>query len=828
MKCFSGRNGWNEKGRKVKRIVAGMLASTIVLAFGACKKKDPSNGSASPESNPGSQVDIQGTDDTGKTTYVPHPDGVILETDPYYADTEIELVFPIDETKELDHQYIADIRYYDDFLIVTGVTYYEIPKEKQDVLDNQDFSIDALKQKDEIRYEYMHPEYGIFDYSGNLVANLEMGVNEELNNIIQLKDGRLFAWGIYLNRNTDKRVGYFWFFDAKTGKRTDKVKLTGMVDGHNIFELSNGDVVLRSYDALYEVDLTGKSVHVVIMDEQPRSVCQIGDTIYVEMIRYTDTGETRTIYEADLQNNKLGDLKSELKVPLNVFYTADAAYDIGVNGLLKWDITTGEETQVLLWSDTDIPQGNIGDLFVKSDTEFYFLKSKEVKLGAGRYSNTHSLVKLEKAENNPYAGRKVLNLGAYNLRGVYERAVIEYNKRPESKARVLIFDHTGEIDSSSAYSKAAADIADHVLLDMKSGNGPDILMNFYDYGKFNSEHVLVDLNKYLDGADGIDRSLYFDNVLRAFEEEGKLFMLPLSVQFDAMITDKKTVGGATDFTIDSFSNQLANLPENVLPFFSRDMKDVDYLLKLVSQDFSHYVDYDRYEVHFDSEDFIKLMNLSRLCYKPLSESTYLSILDTLNSDNMYNYHSAEDAAMNAGLAGLSFFWCRSLFDYGRSADLCGGDPCVIGWPTSRGSGLGASACSTISISAFSKNPDEAWDFVRYMLQPDVQTKISDENSSFAVNICRECLEHAMELNIWDYEVEVKEFGRSIDSAPMNSNEAAKFVGFVERINNPVCMPDAIKEIILEEAPAFFDGSKTAEAVAANIQSRVATMVAEEK
>ena len=220
-------------------------------------------------------------------------------------------------------------------------------------------------------------------------------------------------------------------------------------------------------------------------------------------------------------------------------------------------------------------------------------------------------------------------------------------------------------------------------------------MNFYDYGKFNSEHVLVDLNKYLDGADGIDRSLYFDNVLRAFEEEGKLFMLPLSVQFDAMITDKKTVGGATDFTIDSFSNQLANLPENVLPFFSRDMKDVDYLLKLVSQDFSHYVDYDRYEVHFDSEDFIKLMNLSRLCYKPLSESTYLSILDTLNSDNMYNYHSAEDAAMNAGLAGLSFFWCRSLFDYGRSADLCGGDPCVIGWPTSRGSGLGASACSTM-------------------------------------------------------------------------------------------------------------------------------------
>ena len=153
---------------------------------------------------------------------------------------------------------------------------------------------------------------------------------------------------------------------------------------------------------------------------------------------------------------------------------------------------------------------------------------------------------------------------------------------------------------------------------------------------------------------------------------------------------------------------------------------------------------------------------------------------------------------------------------------------MIGWPTSRGSGLGASATVTISISAFSKNQSEAWDFVRYMMQPDVLEKISDENSAFAVSINRECLKHANELNIWDYEVEVKENGRSMNSAPLNADEAAKFVGLVERIGNPVCMPESIKEIIQEEAPAYFDGSKTAEAVAANIQSRVATMVAEEK
>ncbi len=820
MKCFSGS--------KVKRIVVGVLASSMVFALASCKKNDPENSVSPSGESAGSQVEPQGTGNAGQAAYVPHPDGVILETDPYYADTEIEISFPLDETKKLERQHVAGFRYFDDFLIATGSTSYEIPKEVQEKLESQDFSIDALKERDALAYEYTHPEYGIFDYSGKYIARLEMNVSEELNNIIQLKDGRLLAWGQFLNRNTDKRVGYLWFFDAKTGKRTDKVKLTGLVEGFNIIELANGDLVLRTWDTLYEIDLKGKNKHVIIMNSQPESVCQIGDTIYVEMVKYTADGETRTLYEADMQNNKLIAPKKELKVPMKVSYTSDAAYDIGTNGLLKWDLQTGEQTQVFLWSDTDIPQGNIGNPFVKSDTEFYFTKAKEVKLGAGRSTHTHSLVKLEKTEKNPYAGRKVLSLGAYELRGVYERAVIEYNKKPESKTRVLIYDHTGDISSGSAYSKARADIADHVLLDMKSGNGPDILMNFYDYGKFNSEHVLVDLNTYLDGTDGLDRSLYFDNVMRAFEEDGKLFMLPLSVQFNALLTNKNTMNGKTDLTIDAFSEMLTTFPDNVLPFFSTGGNEVNYLLTMVSQDFSHYVDYNKYEAHFDSEDFIKLLKISKQCDRPVSNSTFESIMESLNLDNMYNYHDSTDAVMDAGLCAFSFFSSRSLYDYGRCADLCGGDPCVIGWPTSRGSGLGASATVTISISAFSKNQSEAWDFVRYMMQPDVLEKISDENSAFAVSINRECLKHANELNIWDYEVEVKENGRSMNSAPLNADEAAKFVGLVERIGNPVCMPESIKEIIQEEAPAYFDGSKTAEAVAANIQSRVATMVAEEK
>ena len=61
-----------------------------------------------------------------------------------------------------------------------------------------------------------------------------------------------------------------------------------------------------------------------------------------------------------------------------------------------------------------------------------------------------------------------------------------------------------------------------------------MLVNYSEFSQFDTESILVDLNPYLDGADGIDRRMYFDNVFRAFEVDGKLLQMPLSIYLDAV------------------------------------------------------------------------------------------------------------------------------------------------------------------------------------------------------------------------------------------------------------------------------------------------------
>lgn len=56
--------------------------------------------------------------------------------------------------------------------------------------------------------------------------------------------------------------------------------------------------------------------------------------------------------------------------------------------------------------------------------------------------------------------------------------------------------------------------------------------------------------------------------------------------------------------------------------------------------------------------------------------------------------------------------------------------------------------------------------------------------------------------------------------------AGSFTKVVESISRRICKNPTIMEIIREEAPAYFDGSKSAEDVSRIIQSRASTLIAE--
>ncbi len=66
------------------------------------------------------------------------------------------------------------------------------------------------------------------------------------------------------------------------------------------------------------------------------------------------------------------------------------------------------------------------------------------------------------------------------------------------------------------------------------------------------------------------------------------------------------------------------------------------------------------------------------------------------------------------------------------------------------------------------------------------------------------------------------------SPPITEEMGTKFIGFVESISTAVNRNPAVFNIIREEAPAFFNGDKSAEDVSRIIQNRVTTLLQEQQ
>ena len=69
---------------------------------------------------------------------------------------------------------------------------------------------------------------------------------------------------------------------------------------------------------------------------------------------------------------------------------------------------------------------------------------------------------------------------------------------------------------------------------------PDIFNTaYFVFEKFAMDAVFVDLNEFIDGPSGIDRSNYFDNILRGAEIDGSLYHLPMMVDMDTILPNKR-------------------------------------------------------------------------------------------------------------------------------------------------------------------------------------------------------------------------------------------------------------------------------------------------
>lgn len=821
------------------RVLAWLLCGALMLPLAACKKDsgESNSGDASQTETAASSESVPSveTDAAGRPLYV-------AESEPYFSSTEVEFAMPQGEE-------YADIKVYaTTFWKDCVLLRYNVSRELSEAEQEEMDQLNCNKQGDLLRYyelQYSTSEEGILicDMNGQLVEQIKFDLYESWVGTLT-KDDQEF--GVVLNefnpmqQSTHTKV----VFLNEKGERIHEMSSEVLDCCMEYLALDNGNFLTTSYsvNGVLLIDPKGKQIGCGLCDNELVNLIRIDGDIYLisKQSDYDFDGIDKSKYflqKVDPETAKLGNA-TEIKNPTHSSWIESNGVIIKLmdgSGITQCDLLQGTEEVMVNFDYTDVSTPyNLADIKVSADQrEVCYLTN--VTSGTGETSTVKGhMTKLHREEKNPHAGKRVIYVATCEGDTKFEQLLTDYNASPNSKTRVRMYLPEG--DTGLPYDKMRNDMADQILLSMKSGSGPDILLNCAAYSQFNTERVLVDLNTYLDGPQGIDRSLYFDNVFRAFEMNGKLYQMPLAVSVGGFVGNPATLGEMEDWTPEIFEQKIDALGPAIYPIMGYSNRlnfanlavtdQTGILLELLYHDMNHYVDFDQNVAHFDSPDFIRLLDIAKKYGGRISADKERALMEEYDS---WGYHSSNSLMMEDGVCALDTFGADALWSFAMYADLCSNHPLFLGWPTSAGKGISAEAMISVGISAFSECKEEAWDFILFMLQPSTLDRFASVDTR-GVWVARSSAQKAFDAEIADYNRKVELFrnepGRIESEAVCNQENAERFIQLIERVSGSVQTNPVIMDIVLEEAPAYFDGSKSAEQVSKTIQERVTILMEE--
>ena len=832
---------YKKPSRRSIRPLALLLCIAMVFPLCSCKNKTKTDDTILPSTvtDPSSTEEVVSSE-TIRAQY-------IRATDDFYSDTDIALKIATDTSREMQGQSIP-------FMTIAGNTvvvayhqeYYLTPEEEDEYnhLNLQDpedsakgFEIYARKNQFGLAF---------FSLQGESITSVKMPNQVNIIGIFGAKDGRI---GVFTSESVydtskgksdqaQKHVTKLTYYSAggkMLGENTlDPDALGSSGDFYaQVLQMENGNLLDYTGQDILILDPSGKSIAKEEVKLPSSSIFTNEGKYY---ILYTETTFTADkdirhtyIQEIDPNTGKLLEKKETFTLTSQRVITSEGQCFITGDrkSLCRCDFIKGTIETIIEWSNTNMaPLESIPALKVESKDDVYLLHSDREGTGETAFATPY-LVHLHKEADNPYAGKKTIYVASC-VEGSedFDKLLAAYNKRPESKARVIAYIEDGDINLG--YQERVATVADKMLLDMKSGNGPDILLNCSSFSQFNSKDVLIDLNPYIDGPNGIDRSKYYDNIFRSYEVNGNLYQMPLTVAMDGLVGNPDIFGSMDTWTVDGFDKKLNALGTQVLPLlgYSPRLRTYDVteqtgiLLELLFHDMNHYVDYSSYTANFDSDDFRRLLEISKKYGGRVNYETMKSLFEQYDSI----FYDAASLMVQDGVCAMRTLYIGGITNGGFAeyANLCHGKAVFLGWPSTSGKGLASEAGISVGISAYSQCPEEAWDFVSFLLSSDSQIALS------GVHWGGICLHKESEKAGLLRELEEYRDGKRQSDSPASESQIEAFLALVERIDTSIHTDPTIVNIVAEEAPAFFNGQKSAEEVSRVIQDRVSRVLAEMK
>jgi len=401
--------------------------------------------------------------------------------------------------------------------------------------------------------------------------------------------------------------------------------------------------------------------------------------------------------------------------------------------------------------------------------------------------------------------------------------------------------------------QARIDYINRISAQLMSGGGPDILaMDVLPIYQFVRSGMLEDLSAYMDADPDFDRADFRANIFDAAQVDGRLWFVPLDYSFEFYSFDSTLIPAeqASEFgpgnaisarqllevgsPLHDGSAMLFDQPE-FASFGGPGGRRGGMFRILFREDFSSFVDLDNRTAHFDDGRFAELLTSLRehteLGHIPPAVGGEIDIEELMRTRHE---QPTERVFYKGGASGMLMMdFMRDLTEGGL---MMGGgvfgtitdDDMIAGVAADTDGSVPFVFTQGYAINSNSQNTRLAWEFIKFLLSHEMQVSPGMFGVSRPVRLS--AVQPRAEM--FFYSMAHGTFGMG-QTEPITGDLRQAMYAYLEiaelmadQINSFNFRDVVIDDIVNDEVALFFDGSKTADEVAASLQSRVQLILSE--
>ena len=354
-------------------------------------------------------------------------------------------------------------------------------------------------------------------------------------------------------------------------------------------------------------------------------------------------------------------------------------------------------------------------------------------------------------------------------------------------------------------------VSGSLAMDIRSGNGPDVVLGAAQSIDVLDSQYLEDLTPYLEGKT-CDASAYYSRIIEASKLGGKTYYIPTAFTIAGIVTDgSRLAPDQVGFTYEQYTSCVEN------EFHGVDLV-TGYISRLHFLNLCFESNYDQWvkekKMNIDTEEFRKMAAFFKdqipegVSVPP--EDQWATKDPTMDEETIYEVVFIEDIRSLRQLARINYF---------------GNNLKILGLPSENGTGPSANITNSFSITAGSSVKEGAYAFLDILLSENVQKTavetfpINRAAASYVVDKLRQMNQTAYDWFQEPAQLKSDPIYRCASVYVPDTKLETILLQTFENVDTVLMSDNAVMMIVDEELPAYILGQKDLDTVIATIHNR---------